>query len=160
MNNFHGDNPKAVAKFVRSNIFQHGQFTLSTVDADGNPWTTCLNLCFDHQFNVMWKSRTDTEHSQNIKKHPQISLCVFSVRHEVGDFGFYAKGTAREVTDVEELRHLLEIRYTNQGRPTPSINSFLGDSASRMYIAEITQAWVNDDRHLKTEVDLAALRAN
>lgn len=145
-------------QFVRDNLGRHKQFALGTVDENGSPWTVCLNLAYDEKFNIVWKSSKQTDHSKHISTNPQVAICVFSEIEGVGDFGFYAKATAYEVTDEEELKRLVEIRFTRAGKQTPNITELSGNSPMRLYYAEIQEAWVNDNRHLKTPVNLEVLR--
>ncbi|HSI21261.1 MAG TPA: pyridoxamine 5'-phosphate oxidase family protein [Verrucomicrobiae bacterium] len=155
---FQGNNPESVINFIRTNLPRHKQFALSTVDGSGNPWTVCLNLSFDDELNIIWKSRKDTEHSQHILLHPQVAVCVFSEEEGVGDFGFYAKALAHEVTDLVEIEKCIAIRYLQKGKPAPAMTDFLGDSPDRLYMACLTEAWVNDDSHVKTPVALPILQ--
>lgn len=148
----------AIKKFITDNIDRHKQFALATVDEQGKPWTVCLNLTHDDQFNIIWKSVKTTEHSRHIQAHPDVAICIFSETDGVGDFGLYMKARAREVTDVDEIKRLIDIRFTQKGKPTPDVAEFQGDAPARLYYAEVTEAWVNDDRHLKQPVDLDFLR--
>jgi len=56
-----------------------------------------------------------------------------------------------------ELAQLIDIRFAKKGKVNPPINTFLGDAPDRIYCAELSEAWVNDDSHRKTSVDLAFL---
>ncbi len=157
MSNFNENDPKSVASFVLDNLPRHKQFALATVDSEGAPWCVCLNLSYDSDVNIIWKSLKDTQHSEHIKKNPQVSITVFSETEDVGDFGFYTKAVAHEVVDTNELKRLLEVRF--RGKTVPPVEDFLDESPLRIYVATIEAAWVNDDRHNKSEVDLLTLRA-
>lgn len=122
-------------QFVKDNIRQHKQFALATVDEKGSPWVVCLNLAYDEKFNVIWKSSKETEHSKHIAKNPNVSICVFSETEGVGDFGFYAKAVAYEVTNEAELNKFIDIRFTKAGKPAPNILELSGDSPMRLYYA-------------------------
>jgi uncharacterized protein YhbP (UPF0306 family) len=152
------NNQEEIKKFITDNIGRHKQFALATVDEQGKPWAVCLNLAYDEKFNIIWKSLKTTEHSKHVSANPDVAICIFSETEGVGDFGLYLKAKAREVTDDEELRRLIDVRFTQKGKPAPDVSEFLGDSPARLYYAEVTEAWVNDDRHLKQVVDLEALR--
>ncbi len=145
-------------QFVRDNLARHKQFALATVDETGKPWVVCLNLAYDEKFNFIWKSSKETEHSKHIAANPNVAICVFSETEEVGDFGFYTKALAHEVVDGEELVRLIDLRFTQAGKPTPELSEVSGDSLMRLYYAEIDEAWVNDNRHLKIAVNLDELR--
>jgi uncharacterized pyridoxamine 5'-phosphate oxidase family protein len=151
--------PKIVATFILTQLAKQKHFTLGTVDAQGNPWIVCLNLAFDNDVNIIWKSNANTEHSKHILTHPEVAICVFSHDEEMGDFGLYIKAIADEVTDMDELTKCLQHRYTKVGKPAPDIKDFAAPALDRIYLARITHAWVNDSRHIKIPVDLETMRA-
>ena len=158
MNNFDSTNPTAIAQFVLNNLTKHKQFALGTTDPEKGPWVVCLNLVFDNDLNFIWKSKTDTLHSNHLIYNSQVAICVFSESEDIGDFGFYAKATAHAVTNEKELKQCLQVRYAAQGKEMPPMNTFLASADQRIYIAEISEAWVNDDRHIKLPVNLQLLR--
>lgn len=158
MENFDPTDPTAIAEFVLHNLIKHKQFALGTTDRDNAPWVVCLNLIFDNRLNFIWKSKLDTLHSNHLINNPEVAICVFSESEDVGDFGFYAKAISHAVTDEEELKQCLQVRYAAQGKETPPINTFLASADQRIYMAEISEAWVNDDRHIKLPVNLQLLR--
>ncbi len=154
--NYDENNQDSVADFVFNNLPKHKQFALATVGEDGKPWVVCLNLTFDSEVSFIWRSLMASEHSKNVNARPDVSICVFSETPEVGDFGLYCKAVAHEVNDEAELKRLLAVRYS--GREAPPTSEFLGDSPGRIYYAKVSEAWVNDDRHKKTKLDLEVLR--
>jgi uncharacterized protein YhbP (UPF0306 family) len=149
-----------IKQFIVDNLDRHTLFALATIDEQGNPWVVCASLAYDEQFNVIWKSLKNTEHSKHIRARPAVSICIFSDTEAVGNFGLYMKARAREVTDPDELRRLLVVRAARQGKLALAASEFLGDSLARLYYAEATEAWVNSDSHTKQVVDLATLRAH
>ena len=159
MSNYDEHNQATIAKFVLENLPSHKQCALATTGGNGAPWVVCVNLTYDKQLHFIWKSRTDALHSQYLRERPAVSICVFSENEMRGDFGFYATATAHEVTDSAELEHLIDIRFTQKGKPAPAPNELLGDSPMRLYVAELHEAWINDDQHIKSPVDLDFLRA-
>jgi hypothetical protein len=156
MTNYDENDQDTVADFVFKNLPRHKQLALATVGEDGKPWVVCVNLAFDGRINFIWRSLMASEHSKNVNARPEVSICVFSETAEVGDFGFYCNATAHEVNDEAELIRLLTVRYS--GREIPPVSDFLGDSPGRIYYARVGEAWVNDDRHKKTKLDLEVLR--
>lgn len=158
MGTFEESSQEGIAKFILENLPRHRQFALGTVDEAGRPWVVCIGLTYDDQLNVIWKSRTDAEHSKHILKNPNVSMCIFSRTEENGEFGFYTRAIAREISDKEELTTCLDWKYAKKGREVPPASSLLSESQYRIYLAEIKEAWVTDDRHLKIGVDLVVLR--
>lgn len=156
--NYDADDQHSIAAFILDNMPAHKQFALGTIDDQGRPWVVCLNLTLDSELRFIWKSAIGTEHSKHLSAKPDVSICVFSEDNERGDFGFYARGRAHEITDAQELAHAIDVRFTQKGKPAPTTEELTGDSPARLYIAELDEAWVNDDRHVKTHVDLSVLR--
>ena len=145
-------------KFVAENLARHKLLTLGTSDSEGNPWVVCLNLSYDNNLKIIWKSDKNTVHSKNLSQNPNVSICVFSQEQDIGDFGFYATAVAREVIDEKELKYCLGVRSAQKGKEVPPIEDFLGDFDLRIYVAEIKEAWATDQSHTKKKLDLASLK--
>jgi general stress protein 26 len=158
MSNFDVNNQESIADFVLSNLARHDLMAIATVDTDGKPWVVCVNLSYDNDLNIYWKSAKNSEHSKNVKENEDVGICIFSHSEEVGDFGFYLKAKAREVVDSAELSHAIDVKYQQKGLEVPKPSDFLDPSTRAMYCAVVSEAWINDDRHTKTPVDLSVLR--
>ncbi|MBI3626701.1 pyridoxamine 5'-phosphate oxidase family protein, partial [Candidatus Uhrbacteria bacterium] len=158
MNNFDEKNSISIAKFILAGLMRHDLFALGTTYESQQPRIVCLNLSFDAQLNIIWKSQKKAAHSRHIDNNAKAAICIFSKDEELGDFGFYTQVIAREVKDEIELKKCLDIKYKAKGKAIPPIDNFVGNAPERIYVAEIQKAWVNDSRHLKTEVDLDTLR--
>lgn len=159
MQNYTPGNQTEVAQFVARRLPHHSHFVLGTTDDTGEPWVVYLGLAFDDELNVIWLSKKNTEHSRHLREHSIVSIGIFSKTKDSGDFGLYCKATAQEVNDEEELKKLLPFYFAPRGKSVPGVTSFLGNGDTRAYKATITEAWVNDDSHVKTAVDLNELRA-
>ncbi len=159
MTGFNKNSQSEVAKFVLENLPRHKEFVLATIGQDDLPWVVCLNLTIDNGVNIIWQSKKDTEHSKHIALNPHVSLCIFSNTELASDFGFYAKGVAHEVKDAIELGHCLDYRFTRKEKLVPAPDDFSGDAEYRMYVAELHEAWVTDEEHLKTPIDLDVLKS-
>lgn len=145
-------------QFILDNLPRIKEFSLATIDEKGNPWVVALNLCYDEQLNIIWHSRKDTQHSRYIQANPNVAICIYDDFADIGDFGFYAKALAHEVTDQDELARLLEIRFTSKNKPVPPASEYSGDSPDRIYCAQLTEAWINDQSKDKMMVNLTAFR--
>ncbi len=150
--------PEDIADYVLEHLHRHHLVALATTDENGQPRAVCVNLSVDDQANIVWKSAVDTVHSMHIKERPSIGICVFSRTTEEGEFGFYAKARAREVTDSAELTRCLNARFAQRGKPVPPHSEFQSDAPYRIYIAELTEAWINNEEHAKVVVDLDVLK--
>jgi hypothetical protein len=158
MTSFSDNNQADAALFLTKHLPRHGLFSLATVCEDGQPWNVCLNLSWDHGLGIIWKSRADTLHSGNIRRDSRVAICIFSSVAGEGDFGLYIIAEAREVTDPDELRALLHLRYTARSQPAPDVTAFLGASPDRIYLARPQEAYLSDDRHTKLRLNLEVVR--
>ena len=157
--NFNEQDPRSVAAFAVAHLKRHKQFALGTVGPDESPWVVCTALCVTPRFNFLWASRTDALHSIYIQTNPKVAICVCNELEGVGDYGLYVRATARELRDPAEITQAIDIRFTRQGQPLLPPEEFMGESPERFYLAETQEVWVNDDRHIKTPVNLNAIRA-
>ena len=151
--NFNLSDQKEIADFILKNLPRHKHFCLGTADEQNQPWVVCLNLTIDDELNIIWQSKRNTEHSRHIRTNPHVSICIFSQTEDVGDFGFYTKGIAQEVTDEKMLDRCLHFRYEKKGKAMPQASEFVGDSEYKIYMARITEAWVTDNRFVKNVVE-------
>lgn len=158
MSAFIANDQQAAAQFLLKNLPRHRLFALATICSDGQPWNVCLGLTWDHGLGIIWKSRADSLHSRNIRRDSRVSICVFSTVPSEGDFALYLTAEAREVTDPDELRALLSLRYTAKSQSAPSTSEFSGTSPDRIYLARPIQAYLSDDRHEKLRLDLEVVR--
>jgi hypothetical protein len=158
MTNYDPNDQQTVARFILDNLPGHKQFALGTIDDSGKPWVVCLSSAFDNDLTFLWVSAAGTEHSQHIAARPDVSICIFSDNEPRGDFGFYTKCTAHEVTDEAELTTMLGVRFSQKGKEVPPASEYMGKSPMRLYAATINEAWVIDDGQHKTAVDLTVLR--
>src|SRR5271154_4945990 len=65
-------NAKAKEALDRTDIM-----ALSTVDEDGNSWTSPVHYDCNSKFELSFQSMMDTQHVQNILKHPQVSVAIY-----------------------------------------------------------------------------------
>ncbi len=157
MTNFDPSNQTKIVDFIRKSLPRHNLMALATINPDGSPWVVCVNLTYDDEMNIYWKSSVSTVHSKNIARNNKVSICVFSHTSGHGDFGFYCNATARVITDHDEIMHILDVKYSQKNLPVPPVSDFLGESRLRLYCATLSECWINDDRHIKAPVDLSVL---
>lgn len=117
---------------------------LSTVDADGRPWTSPVYFAAGGLREFYWLSATDSQHSINVAARPQVSLIVFdsTVRPYHGN-AVYAAGEARELSGAD-LDRALQI-YPGpaaRGGSQMTLDDVSGSSPYRFYQATATDLWV------------------
>ena len=120
---------------------------LATADGDGAPWATPVWFAHDGLDRLYWLSWPGSRHSQLIEQRPQIALTVFD-SNAVPNQGtaFYATARARRCPDerVDNGLAVLNRRALAQGIGEFTRERVTGASRLRLYVAEITQAWVLD----------------
>ena len=120
---------------------------LATADEHGRPWATPVWFAPDGLDRILWLSRPGSRHSQLIARRPEIALTVFdSSRPSDEAAAFYAVGTARECTEhlLDAALAHLNRRSQEQGLPTFRREDVTEPARLRLYVAEISEAWVLD----------------
>ncbi|HST66058.1 MAG TPA: pyridoxamine 5'-phosphate oxidase family protein [Mycobacteriales bacterium] len=129
---------------------------LATADADGAPWATPVWFAPDGLDRLYWLSWPGSRHSQLIEARPGIALTVFDT-HAVPNEGtaFYATAQARQCPDeqLEGGLRVLNRRLAAYGMGAFTRERTTGGARLRLYVAEITDAWVLDQ---DAEVDQRA----
>jgi hypothetical protein len=129
---------------------------LATADADGTPWVTPVWFAHDGLERIHWLSWPGSRHSQLIEQRPDIAFTVFdSTAAPYEGTAFYATARARECAEQELEAGLavLNRRMLAQGLGEVGRERITGDARLRLYVAEITEAWVLDQ---DAEVDQRA----
>ena len=120
---------------------------LGTADADGTPWATPVWFAHDDLDRVYWMSWPGSRHSQLIERRPDVAIAVFD-SHAVPNegTGFYATAQARQCPDeqLDDGLRILTRRSLAQGIDEVTRERVTGESRLRVYVAEITEAWVLD----------------
>jgi general stress protein 26 len=73
--------------------------SLSTIDADGGPWTSPVQYQWDSQLNLYFASMPGARHVSNIERDPRVSTAIYSVPGPPGgNLGLQIRGhaTARD----------------------------------------------------------------
>lgn len=115
--------------------FLHRQtyLVLAVTLDDNTPWAVPLKLQRYEKVEFEWISKPSTIHSKVIKKRSKVAICLFHPSNsEFKEIGFYAKATARKVSDKED--------------------------GYSVYRAIITEAWYNNEEHIKRKLDLKQLK--
>lgn len=120
---------------------------LATADAAGAPWATPVWFAHDGLERLYWLSWPGSRHSRLIAQRPEIAVTVFD-SNAVPNEGtaFYATARARQCSDdqVDAGLRILNRRSLAQGIGEFTRERVTGGSRLRLYVAEITEAWVLD----------------
>lgn len=129
---------------------------LATAAADGTPWVTPVWFAHDDLDRLYWLSWPGSRHSELIDQRSDVAVTVFD-SHAVPNEGtaFYATAQARQCAgeQLDDGLRVLNRRARAQGIGEFSRERVTGDARLRVYVAEITEAWVLDQ---DAEVDQRA----
>jgi uncharacterized protein YhbP (UPF0306 family) len=120
---------------------------LATADAAGMPWATPVWFANDGLERVYWVSAPESRHSQLIAQRPEIAITVFdtdAVPQEGTAFYATARAHLCPDRDVDAGLRILNRRSSAQGIGDFTRERTTGESRLRLYVAEITEAWVLD----------------
>jgi hypothetical protein len=120
---------------------------LGTADADGRPWVTPVWFAHDGLARIFWVSWPGSRHSGLVEARPEVALTVFDSTVTPGQgAAFYARALARRVPD-DELDDGLAVYNAvsrEQGLDGFTREALTGDGRLRLYVADVTEAWVLD----------------
>ncbi len=123
---------------------------LATADEDGSPWATPVWFAPDAPDSldrILWVSWPGSRHSRLIARRPQVALAVFdSSRPSEEAAAFYAVAEAAECPEPAldaALAHYNR-RSLEHGLPAFSREDVTEPARLRLYVADLTEAWVLD----------------
>lgn len=141
---------------ARSILETTSYVVLATADASGRPWATPVWFAADGLDRLYWLSWPGSRHSVLIERRPEIALTVFdsTVVPNTGT-AFYATAQARRCADeqVDDGLRIVNRRSLAEGVGEFARSRVTGESRLRLYVAEVTEAWVLDQ---DAEVDQRA----
>ncbi|NCU38219.1 pyridoxamine 5'-phosphate oxidase family protein [Candidatus Saccharibacteria bacterium] len=112
---------------VHDYLTQLKYIVIAVVDEDGKPWAVPVTVKKYHHGSFEWFSKADAVHSKAIARSPNIAITAFTTKQdERGEYGFYAHAQARKTLSL----------------PMDAV----------LYRAQVTEAWYNDARHIKTPI--------
>ena len=125
---------------------------LATADADGRPWATPVWFAHDGLRRIYWVSWPGSRHSELLAQRPDVALTVFDSTVVPGaGSAFYATATARLVPAAEIDAGLAVYNAVSRavGMPGFTRDQLEGGARLRLYVADVTEAWVldQDARH-------------
>lgn len=123
---------------------------LATADEDGSPWATPVWFALDAPDaldRILWVSWPGSRHSRLIARRPRVALTVFdSSRPSEEAAAFYAVAEAAECPEPgldTALAHYNR-RSLEHGLSAFSREDVTEPARLRLYVADLTEAWVLD----------------
>ncbi|WP_084380539.1 pyridoxamine 5'-phosphate oxidase family protein [Pseudomonas mucidolens] len=153
--------------------------TLATASAQGSPWASTVNYVYRHKTeSLLWYSMSDSLHSKNIDRDPNISGSIFRTDFgasapPVGLDGIQLSGLARSVPD-DEIEVIYEEYYRTNfpdelaraqwALPLSDFKkigkrSFYVLTVQRLWLLDL-ERWAYDKNDQRIEVELPLPDAN
>ena len=120
---------------------------LATADEGGSPWATPVWFAPDGLDRILWLSWPGSRHSRLIARRPQVALTVFdSTRPSEDAAAFYAVASAAECREpfLDAALATYNRRSEEQGLRAFRREDVTEPARLRLYVAEISEAWVLD----------------
>ena len=135
------------AAHARELLADNRYAVLATAAADGTPWATPVWFAHDGLRRIYWASWPGSRHSELIGGRADVALTVFDSRCAPNEgAAFYARASARQCADAEldEGLRVFNAESHAQGLGGFTRERLSGEARLRLYVADITQAWVLD----------------
>lgn len=117
--------------------------TIASITPDGKPWNSPVFAVPDDQYNFIWNSSTESQHSKNISANKNVFIVIYDSKVLVGDGkGVYIEAEAKEITDTVELQRAVEVFWSKKNK-IPDQSEFVAPSLRRMYIAVPKKVSIN-----------------
>ena len=117
--------------------------TIATVSVEGQPWNTPVYFARDHGA-VYWTSRSDAQHSINIRHNGHAFLVIYDSRQDdASGAAVYLDASVAELTNEPAIDRALERIYRRRRKTPPASSKFIEPSVHRVYCATVRRAWTN-----------------
>ncbi|MBW4061768.1 pyridoxamine 5'-phosphate oxidase family protein [Candidatus Saccharibacteria bacterium] len=150
--------PNAVAAAAATVLRTHPIAVLATSDIRSQPWAVPVHQVTMPDGSLNWRSSRSARHSLDLATNAKAMMVLFSATNEQGEIALYLEGAVSEVVDAAAIQTIVEVRYANTSLK-PTLADFSGENEYRFYRFIPTAAWLNDDAHEKTSVDMKLLLA-
>jgi len=109
------------------------------------PWAAPVYFLFDDDFNLFFVSNPKTKHCKNIEKNPKVSITIANSEQdpEGKKKGFQARGLAKKVTSVSEVKEIIKI-WNKRGFVKVGYAEFKKFWKSRFYKIKLTDIQMFD----------------
>lgn len=116
------------------------------------PWAASVYYLFDDNFNLYFVSSPKTKHCINISKNPKVSVTIANSEQDTEGKkqGFQARGLAKKVTSVSEIKEVIKI-WNKRGFVKLGYAEFKKAWKSRFYKIKLTHVQMFD-QNSKNEV--------
>ena len=150
------DGPDLAARgraIVDANLYM----ALATADASGRPWVSPVYFAPIGYRDLLWVSRPERRHSQNLAARETVSIAIFDSSVAIGTGqAVYMTATAREVADdeLEECVDVFSRRSLEHGGGPFAAAGVRAPAPLRLYLATASEQWVLDSGDNRVPVTL------
>ena len=119
---------------------------IATVSPGSVPHNSPVFMAFDRDFNGIWSSHPDAQHSLNLTHTGEVFLSVFDSRGQYsGGLFIEASASIVEVDDPDFLQAYTIYAKAKQvyGAKAPSVEHFAAKNGQRLYCAVPKSLWIN-----------------
>ncbi|MCA9370786.1 MAG: pyridoxamine 5'-phosphate oxidase family protein [Candidatus Peregrinibacteria bacterium] len=119
--------------------------TISTADADGEPWGSPVTAFHDEDYNFYWISWVEAQHSQNIRNNRRAFITIFDSKRQRGDNhrrGVYVQASAEQIDDEQMASEALQHFHSNNR--TYELIDHVGNAVKRVFKATPKRMWLNN----------------
>ncbi len=117
--------------------------TIASVTPEGEPWNSPVFAAHDENYNFIWNSSVDSQHSKNIQNSGKVFIVIYDSTKEGEGFGIYIEADAKEIED-DKLDNAIKVFYEKKGRQPENKSEFMSPSTRRMYMAVPKKVWINN----------------
>ena len=138
----HEADPETVARAI---IDANRYMILATADADGLPWVSPVWFAHQGYRELLWISRPERRHSQNIAVRPELAISIFDSTQRIGTghgVAMAARAELLEGGDVAPAAEVVSRRSREHGGGMFTVESFVGDASLRLYRAIAIEQFV------------------
>ena len=146
-----------LAASARAIVDANLYMALGTADESGRPWVSPVYFAPLGYRDLLWVSRPERRHSQNLAVRDTVSIAIFDSTVPIGTGqGVYMTATAREVAD-DELEQCIEVfsrRCVEHGGGPFGVAEARAPAPLRLYRASATEQWILDSGDNRVPVTL------
>jgi hypothetical protein len=133
------------AATARQLVERNRYMTLATADADGRPWVTPVWFAPQWPDALLWISRPDTRHSQNLAVRPELAIVLYDSTVPVGEAeALYLDARAAQLSGPELEASIVVYSAHAEANDAGSfgLGDVSGDGPFRLYRASILDRFV------------------
>jgi pyridoxine/pyridoxamine 5'-phosphate oxidase len=148
------DHAADARRIVDANVYM----TLATADADGLPWASPVWFAHEDHTHLVWVSKPEARHSQNLAARPQAAIVIFeSTPRRGAPEAVYVEAEAELLEEAEDERWIgvFSERSESLGWPSWSVEEVRPPAPLRLYLANATAQFVLGPNDERIAVDLS-----